>query len=127
MSDLNPKPDKIFINGIEYGIYFPLRAIDTIQDKFDISINQIVQKFNDLRTRNKFLAFVLETLIFEANDLTKEQTGVEQVSIKADYIHKRILPLEAKAAITAVYKAYSNGAPETDDSGGDADPNVQSE
>jgi len=126
MSSLNPKPDYIKINGIEYGIYFPLRAVDTIQDKFDISINQIVQKFNDLRTRNKFLAFVLETLIFEANDLAKEQTGIEQVNIKADYIHKRILPLEAKAAITAVYKAYSSGGVESDDNG-ESDPNVQSE
>lgn len=127
MSDLNPKPEKITINGVEYGIYFPLRAVDTIQDKFDIGINQMIPMFNDLRKRNKLLAFVLETLIFEANDLVKEQTGIEQAGIKAEYIHKRILPLEAKAAITAVYKAYSSGAPESDDDGGDTDPNVQSE
>ena len=75
MSDLNPKPEKITINGVEYGIYFPLRAVDTIQDKFDIGINQMIPMFNDLRKRNKLLAFVLETLIFEANDLVKEQTG----------------------------------------------------
>lgn len=125
MSDLNPKPDKIFINGTEYGIYFPLRAVDTIQDKFDISINEMQTFFNNQRKCNKFLAFVLETLITEANGLTKEQTGVEPAGLDAEYIRSRILPLERVSAINAVYKAFASGAPVSEDN--DESPNAVSE
>jgi hypothetical protein len=122
MSSLNPKPEKTRINGIEYGIYFPLRAVDTIQDKYDITINAMQTYFNDQRKCNRFLAFVLETLIFEANDLIKEQTGTEPAGVTAEYIYKRILPLERVKAIDDVYKAFASGAPELD---GDAGPNAE--
>lgn len=124
MSSLNPKPVYITINGSVYGIYFPLRAIDTIQDEFDISINEMQTYFNNPRKCNKFLGFVLQTLNYEANDLIKESTGAASAVLTADYAIKRMLILERKAVINAVYKAFATGAPVSEDE--DADPNVES-
>lgn len=120
MSDLRPQPVEIELGGKSYGLLFTLNAIDAIQDRFDIPITDLGDLLRDQRVVFKALKFILTVLINEAiDDMETNAPHVDE-----QYVGRKITPANLNQLSGAIIKAFSSGAPESED---DDDPNPQSE
>ena len=55
--------------------FFTLNAIDDIQDKFDISIENLTELFDNSKTNIKAIRYLLTVLINEGIDYKNDETG----------------------------------------------------
>jgi hypothetical protein len=122
MSDLKPKGTKIKLGKNEYGMRFTINAIDDIQDKFDITIEDLTKLFKDSKTRFKNLKYLLALLINEDIDCVKDETGEEMAHVDERYVGRHIDSNNMKDTMETILRAFTNGIPEGDDEA----PNAQS-
>lgn len=122
MSDMNPKPTTIILGGKEYGLLFTLNAIDDIQDKFDISIENLTELFDNSKTNIKAIRYLLTVLINEGIDYKNDETGEKTPHVNERFVGRQINAQNMQEAIQAIVSSFSSGAPE-----GDESPNAQSE
>ena len=123
MSDLRPKGTKIKLGKNEYGMRFTINAIDDIQDKFDITIEDLTKLFKDSKKRFKNLKYLLSLLINEDIDCIKDETGEEIPHVDERYVGRHIDSNNMKDIMETILMTFTNGTPEGDDEA----PNAQSE
>lgn len=121
MSDLNPKGIPITIDGVERRFLFTLNVIDDIQDHFETSLSEVVQKFTEKGQAYKTLRYVVMALL---NDEAERElaAGHEGYNLLTEQETGWLITLENEGEIAlAVLKAYGYSLPE-----GDEDPNQES-
>lgn len=123
MSDLKPKGTKIKLGKNEYGMRFTINAIDDIQDKFDITIEDLTKLFKDSKKRFKNLKYLLSLLINEDIDCFKDETGEEIPHVDERYVGRHIDSNNMKDIMETILMTFTNGTPESDEEA----PNAQSE
>lgn len=122
MSDLKPTGIKIKLGDNEYGLRFTLNAIDDIQEHFDIPIGELSSLFTDSKKRIKNLKYILTLLINEDIDCLNDE-GKSLKHLDERYVGRYIDASNMREFMVSTYKAFSDGAPKSDDD----DPNAASE
>ena len=102
---------------------FTINAIDDIQDKFEISIEDLTKLFQDNKTRFKNLKYLLALLINEDIDCVKDETGEETPHVDERFVGRHIDSNNMKDIMETILRAFTNGTPESDEE----TPNAQSE
>jgi len=115
MSDLKPKGEKIKLGKNEYGMRFTLNAIDDIQDKFDIAIEELPELFKDSKTRFKNLKYLLALLINEDIDCMKDETGQEIPHVDERFVGRHINSNNMQEIMETILKTFTKGTPEVDE------------
>ncbi len=120
MSDLNPKGVLVVLGGEERRLLFTLNAVDEIQDHYDCSLEEVIDRLTDKRESVKTLRYLVMALL---ND-EAERSGKEG---QKQYTEKEVGWLitqdNATEVTLAVLKAYGLSLPEPDEY---APPNGQS-
>jgi hypothetical protein len=127
MSDLRPRGVKIRLGSKEYGMRFTLNAIDEIQEHFDIPVSQLAELFQDGKTQIKNLRYLLTVLINEDIDCVNDEIGEKQPHVEETYVGRHLDLSNMTELMSAIFKAFNKGAPESEDSDEDEnDPNLKS-
>ena len=63
MSDMNPDSIKIELNGEEFELSFNINVIDTLQDRFDSTFQDLIEQFDNKRKVIKVVKGILTVMI----------------------------------------------------------------
>lgn len=118
MSDLRPKSTKITLGGEEYGLLFSIKAVDEIQDHFDMPILDLATVLSEPRKMYKNAAHILAVLI-NANIDCLNDDGEKRPYTDEAYITKHFTTGEFRNATKKIFQAFIASAPEP---GEDSDP-----
>ena len=115
MSDLNPNVEWIEINGKNYPIAYNLNVIDELQDRFQISIPEFVDKLlNDKSFSFKGIRALLYEMINEGIEILNDEGG-NYAHIKEHTIGSMLTP-QGIEQITCYAIAYTlNTLPKEDE------------
>lgn len=127
MSDLKPTRIKVKLGKNEYGLRFTLNAIEDIQDKFNVPIKQLGDLFNDKDNQVKNLKYLLTVLINEDIDCENDESDDKKPHVDERYVGRHIDAQNMTNMMSAIYKSFSEGSPQSDENDEDEIPNVQSE
>jgi len=111
MSDLRPNSTKITLGGTEYGLNFSIKAIDEIQDHYDMPILNIGKIMSDERKQFKNTAHILSILINEDIDCLNEDGG-KRHHVDENFTGRHIIPKTYRAAVEKIYEAFNASAPD---------------
>lgn len=117
MSDLRPTGVAVAIGGEERHFLFTLNVIDTIQEHYDCSLEEVIDKLTDKRESVKALRYVVMELLNDEAERADLKRYTEQ---EAGWIVSQENLMEVTLA---VLKAYGLSLPEPDEFDS---PNVQS-
>lgn len=121
MSDLNPKGTPVRIGGEEHSLLFTLNAVDDIQDRMDMPIDDAIDCLSDPRKAWKACKTILYSLL---NDETERRKHYHQDREVKNYTEEEIGWMVTESdkyeVLTAILKAYGVAVPE------DEDPNPES-
>lgn len=122
MSDLRPKSIKIMIGEKEFGIRFTVKAVDEIQDHFDVEITELA---TILKSRNlyKNASFILVTLVNADIDCLNDD-GEKRPHIDEAYISIHLTAAQCRDSIKKIFQAFVDASPESD---GEEPPPTKSE
>ncbi len=115
MSDMNPKPTPIKLGGKEYGLLFTINAIDDIQDRFDIAIENIESLFDDPKIRIKAIRYLLTLLINEGTDWKNDQTGGNEPHVDERFVGRLITAQNINSITKSIISTFTSGAPESEE------------
>lgn len=120
MSDLRPTGEPIMLDGEERHLLFTLNAVDALQDHFDCSLEEIIDKVTDKREAAKTMRYAVMVLLNDEADRT-EDAGLKR------YTEQEVGWLISQENLTevtiAMLKAYGLSLPEPDEF---ESPNTQS-
>ena len=108
MSDINPQASKIKLGENEYGVIFTIKAIDDIQEHFNISISDFSELFINSEDPKANLCYVLALAI---NEATENQVIDEKI------IDELINEENAMSTAKFVFAAFSSSLPESNSDG----------
>ena len=116
MSDLNPKGTPVKIGGEEHNLLFTLNAVDDIQDRMDMPIDDAIDCLTDYRKAWKACKTILCSLL---NDETQRRKhygqGQEARSYTEEEIGWMVLEADKYKILEAILKAYGAAVPENED------------
>lgn len=116
MSDLKPIGEPITLDGVERHLLFTLNVVDTIQDHFECSLEEVINKLTDKKESSKALKYVLMELLNDEADRQKH-AGDDQGLKK--YTEQEIGWLITQENIlqvmVTVLRAYGLSIPEEDE------------
>ncbi|MDU7031683.1 MAG: hypothetical protein E6357_28920 [Clostridiales bacterium] len=116
MSDLRPIGEPIMIEGVERHLLFTLNSCDAIQDKFDSSLEEVIDMLMDKRKCLKATKGVLtELLNDEVERLDHDKKEHEFKKYTWQEIGWILKPDNVSEAMFAILRAYGISIPETDE------------
>ncbi len=120
MSALRPVGEVINIDGTERHLLFTLNAVEQIQDKYDLSINEIINTVFGLdpESRRKsfsILKYIVTALINEDVEIHNDHNEDKWKPVTEKYIGRNISLQNIGIISMAVLKAYTNSLPEPDE------------
>lgn len=120
MSDLRPRGEGLTLGGEERHLLFSLNAVDELQDHFDCSLEEVIERLTDKREAAKTLRYVVTTLLNDEADRTKDADLKHYTERETGWLISNENLVEVTVA---VLKAYGISLPEPDEF---ASPNVMS-
>lgn len=118
MSDLRPRGEGLALGGEERHLLFSLNAVDELQDHFDCSLEEVIDRLTDKREAAKTLRYVVMTLLNDEADRTKDADLKHYTERETGWLINNENLVEVTVA---VLKAYGISLPEPDEF---ASPNV---
>lgn len=129
-TDMRPASTQVEYNGKTYDLVFNISAVDSICEKFDCSADEIINLFNDTRSKDfrKNAIGILAILINEAIDIHNDDfpdDKWEEVAEKA--MRRNLSPVRFADLYDALVKCYISGfvrkkTEDVDDIGADPNP-----
>ncbi len=121
MSGLNPKGIPVKISGEEHALLFTLNAVDDIQDRMDMPIDDVIDCLSDSRKAWKACKTILSSLLNDEAERKKYYNKqLEAKSYTEEEIGWMITEGDKYEILAAILKAYGAAVPE------DEDPNRES-
>ncbi len=116
MSDLRPKGQVITLGGEERHLLFTLNAIDELQEKFNLSLEETIDLLTDKKKANTTLKTILFVLLEDEAD--REEFEKKESNLKR-YTEKEVgwlISMENIGDVMfSVLKAYGLSLPEPDE------------
>lgn len=116
MSELNPKGTPVRIGGEEHGLLFTLNAVDDIQDKMGMPIDDAIDCLSDYRKAWKACKTILCSLL---NDETERRKHYRQEYGAKSYTEEEVGWMVTEGdkyeILAAILKAYGAAVPEDED------------
>lgn len=120
MSDLRPAGEPVMLGGEKRHFLFTLNVVDELQEHFDCSLEEVIDRLTDKREAAKTLRYVAMTLLNDEADRTADASMKRYTEKEAGWLVSQ----ENLTEVTvAVLKAYGLSLPEPDEF---ASPNVMS-
>ena len=121
MSSLNPKGIPVRIGGEEHALLFTLNAVDDIQDRMDMPIDDVIDGLSDQRKAWKACKTILCSLLNDETERRKYYDREwEAKSYTEEEIGWMITESDKYEVLAGILKAYGAAVPE------DEDPNPES-
>lgn len=120
MSKLKPEGETLVLDGVERHLLFTLNAVDEIQENYDCSLEEVIDRLTDKKESISTLRYLVMTLL---ND-EAERSPKENYKIYTEREAGWLITQENVLEVTmAVLKAYGLSLPEPDEY---ASPNTES-
>lgn len=116
MSDLRPVGVPVTIEGVERHLLFTINVCDSIQDKFDTSMEEVINMLVD-ETKNlgAMKGILAELLNDEVDRLNHDKTEHELKKYTWQEIGWTVDPRDATAIMYKILEAYGISIPESDE------------
>lgn len=122
MSDLKPQGTPFTLGGVEYLLYFDINAIDDIQDRFDVSIEELPDLLQNNKHVFKAVKFILSVLINEGID----EFELDLKKVDERTIGRKLNTSNIKDATFKILEAFRAGTPKGEEEVEEELPNVTS-
>ncbi len=120
MSDLRPRGVPVMVEGVERHFLFTLNVIDEIQDHYDMSLSDVVDKLTDKKESLKVMRYLIAALL---NDEVARKGTEEKQNLKLyseEEVGWIVDATNMEKMTVALLKAYGLSIPEPDE---DVSPN----
>lgn len=114
MSDAKNKSGKIVLGGIEFDLIFTINVIDDLQDKFDISIEQLGDIMSG-RDKFKAIRYILTELINEGIDNSNYISGDKVPHVTERQVGRWLNVNNIGMASECIFAAFTAGVPDGSD------------
>lgn len=120
MSDLKPKGIPVMLDGEERHLLFTLNVIDEVQEHYDCSLEEVIEKLTDKKESVKTLRYLVTVLLNDEVERLNPEGSRTYTEKEAGWmIDQGNMP----EVLVAVLKAYGLSLPEPDEF---ESPNAQS-
>ena len=121
MSDLRPRGISVRLNGEEHRLLFTLNAIDAIQDRLDMPVDEAIGLLTNPRRAWEACRAILCCLLNDEAARKRHYEGAETGDYTEEEAGWMVDELNKYEVVVAILAAFGASVPEEED--GDEDPN----